>query len=100
MTPDEIRAAVLRALGSVAPEADLEQLRPDVGFREQLDIDSMDFLNFVITLHKQLGIDIPEGDYARLATLQGCVEYLTSRQAAPASSSRPRPSAEVPPAQV
>jgi acyl carrier protein len=78
MTPDEIRAAVLRALGGVAPEANLEHLQPDVSFREQLDIDSMDFLNFVIALHKELGVEIPEQDYPRLATLRGCTEYLGS----------------------
>ena len=78
MTPDDIRAAVLRALGRIAPEADLEHLKPDVSFREQLDIDSMDFLNFVIALHKTLKVEIPEKDYPKLATLQGCMDYLTS----------------------
>lgn len=78
MTPDDIRAAVLRALGSVAPEADLEHLQPDVGFREQLDIDSMDFLNFVIALHKETHVEVPERDYPKLATLHGCIDYLTS----------------------
>ena len=77
MTPDDIRAAVLRALGGVAPEADLEHLKPDVSFREQLDIDSMDFLNFVIALHKAFRIEIPEKDYPKLATLDGCIAYLT-----------------------
>lgn len=77
MTPDDIRAAVLSALGGVAPEADLEHLKPEVGFREQLDIDSMDFLNFVIALHKAFRIEIPEKDYPKLATLDGCVAYLT-----------------------
>ena len=76
MTPDDIRAAVLRALGGVAPEADLEHLKPDVSFREQLDIDSMDFLNFVIALHKEFRTEIPEKDYPKLATLDGCVAYL------------------------
>jgi acyl carrier protein len=85
MTPDDIRAAVHRALGGVAPEADLEQLQPDVSFREQLDIDSMDFLNFVIALHKELHIEIPEKDYPKLATLQGCVAYLSANQ----NTSRP-----------
>jgi acyl carrier protein len=80
MTPDAIRTAVLHALGGVAPEADLEQLQPDVGFREQLDIDSMDFLNFVIGLHKELQVDISEKDYPKLSTLQGCLDYLTSLQ--------------------
>jgi acyl carrier protein len=77
MTPDDIRAAVLRALGGVAPEADLEHLKSDVSFREQLDIDSMDFLNFVIALHKALRIEISEKDYPKLTTLDACVAYLT-----------------------
>ncbi len=76
MTRDEIRATVLRALGEIAPEADLASLAPDVEFREQLDLDSMDFLNFVVGLHAALGVDIPESDYPKLATLDGCVEYL------------------------
>ncbi len=76
MTPDDIRATVLRALGGVAPEADLEHLDPDVSFRDQLDIDSMDFLNFVIALHRELHIDIPESDYPKLFTLKGCTNYL------------------------
>jgi acyl carrier protein len=78
MTTDEIRAAVFRALSGVAPEADPEQLKANVGLREQLDIDSMDFLNFVIALHKDLGVEIPEKDYPKLATLQGCIDYLTA----------------------
>jgi acyl carrier protein len=98
MTPDHTRAAVLRALGGVAPEADLEHLAPNASFREQLDIDSMDFLNFAIALHKELHVEIPEKDYPKLATLQGCVEYLTSRKPTLASSSPPRSSAEGPPA--
>ena len=76
MTRDEIRATVLRALGEIAPEADLATLEPDVPFRDQLDLDSMDFLNFVIALHAALDVDIPEADYPKLATLDGCVDYL------------------------
>lgn len=79
MTRDDIRAAVLRALGDVAPEADLASLRPDRDLRDQLDLDSMDMLNAVIALHHALGIDIPEADYARLATLDGAVDYLAGR---------------------
>ena len=80
MTPNAIRAVVFRALGAVAPEADLDSLQPEVSFREQLDLDSMDFLNFVIGLHKDLHVDIPEKDYPKLMTLKGCIEYLTPRQ--------------------
>jgi acyl carrier protein len=74
------RAAVLRVLGEIAPEADLSSLKPDVAFREQLDLDSMDVLNFVVGLHAALGVEIPEADYPRLATLDACVEYLASRR--------------------
>jgi acyl carrier protein len=83
MTTDEVRAAVFRTLGQIAPEADPASLKPDVSFREQLDMDSMDFLNFVIGLHKTLGVDIPEKDYPRLSTVNGCLAYLTPRPGAP-----------------
>jgi acyl carrier protein len=76
MTRDEIRASVLRVLGEIAPESDLSTLEADVSFRDQLDVDSMDLLNFVIALHTALHVDIPEADYPRLATLDGCVDYL------------------------
>ena len=78
MTRDEIRATVLRVLGEIAPEADLASLEPDVGFLEQLDLDSMDVLNFVVGLHAALGVEIPEADYPKLATLDGCLDYLTA----------------------
>ncbi|MGH7165428.1 MAG: acyl carrier protein, partial [Nitrospiraceae bacterium] len=60
---------MLRILGEIAPEADLSTLKPDVNFRDQLDIDSMDFLNFVIALHEALRVEIPEADYPKLASL-------------------------------
>jgi acyl carrier protein len=75
---DELQATVLRVLGEIAPEADLASLRPDVGFRDQLDLDSMDVLNFMVGLHAALGVEIPEADYPKLATLDGCVEYLAA----------------------
>jgi acyl carrier protein len=76
MTDNAIRETVLRVLGGIAPEADPSTLEPDVSFRDQLDIDSMDFLNFAIGLHEELGVEIPEADYRKLETLDGCVEYL------------------------
>jgi acyl carrier protein len=76
VTADEIRTTVLRLLGDIAPEADLTVVRPDVPLREQLDLDSMDVLNLMIALHEKLGVEIPESDYAKLATLDGCVGYL------------------------
>jgi acyl carrier protein len=82
MTENEIRETVLRVLGGIAPEADPATLKPDVSFRDQLDIDSMDFLNFAIGLHEELGVEIPEADYPKLQTLDGCVEYLALAVAA------------------
>jgi acyl carrier protein len=76
MNRDEIQAAVLEALTSIAPEADLSSLQFDKSIREQLDIDSMDFLNFVIMIHKKLHVDIPERDYPKLVTINACVQYL------------------------
>lgn len=84
MTHQEIRKAVLRILGTIAPEADLSNIQPGVAFRDQLDLDSMDILNFVIALHKEFNVDIPEADYTRLTTLDGCATYLESHQTSPA----------------
>ncbi len=78
MTREEIRATALRVLGEIAPEADLASLAPDIGLRDQLDLDSMDILNFVVGLHAALGVEIPESDYPKLATLDGCVDYLAA----------------------
>lgn len=70
---------MLRVLAEIAPEADLAALKPDVAFRDQLDLDSMDLLNVVIGLHAALGVEIPEADYPSLATPDGCVDYLLSK---------------------
>jgi acyl carrier protein len=82
MTRDEIRSALLAALGAVAPEADLEHLDPRLDLREQLEIDSMDLLNVAIGVHERTGVEIPEADYPKLATLDSAVTYLASRLAA------------------
>lgn len=76
MKKEEIGETVLRVLGEIAPEADLSSIKPDVPFRDQLDLDSMDLLNFVIALHETLGVEIPEADYGKLATLAEGVDYL------------------------
>jgi acyl carrier protein len=79
MTPTEIRETVFRVLGNIAPEVKPDQIKPDLSLRDQLDLDSMDFLNFVIGVHKELRVEIPEADYPKLGTLNGCVAYLTAR---------------------
>lgn len=82
MTKDEIREIVLHVLGKIAPEADMSQIKPNLRVRDQLDIDSMDLLNFVVGLHRELQVEIPEADYPRLATLDGCVDYLAVQKKA------------------
>ena len=79
MTAAEIKDVVLGALTGVAPEIDPASIQAGVSFRDQLDVDSMDFLNFVIALHTSLGLDIPEADYPKLATLDSAVAYLASK---------------------
>jgi acyl carrier protein len=73
---EQLLRQVLRALAGVAPDADLASLRPDQAFRDQIELDSLDFLNFVLALEKHLRIEVPESDYPKLATLDGCVAYL------------------------
>ncbi|HQR12916.1 MAG TPA: acyl carrier protein [Nitrospira sp.] len=72
------RAHLLRLLGEIAPEADLATLNPDVSFRDQLDLDSMDFLNFVVSLHRAFHIEIPESDYPKYTTLSGCLAQVAA----------------------
>ncbi len=86
MTRDEIMAVVRSILGGIAPEVDLAAVKPDADLRDELDIDSMDFLHFVVALHDRLGVDVPEADYPRIRTLDGCLAYLAER-VAPARAS-------------
>ena len=79
MTREEIRHAVLAALADVAPEADLGRLAPDAELRETLDLDSMDFLRVVQRIATATGVEIPDADAGRLATLADCIEYLAKR---------------------
>ena len=79
MTEAEIKKAVRDALSNVAPEVNLDAIDPGKDLREQIDIDSVDFLNFIIGLHKALNLEIPDADVAKLSTLNGCAEYLVSR---------------------
>lgn len=78
---DALRALVLDALREVAPDVDAAAASgSDESFVETFGFDSVDFLNFVEGLHQRTGIEIPEREYARLLTVDGCVEYLASRQ--------------------
>lgn len=79
MSSLNVRNIVQEALGNIAPEMDIGTVDPSADLREALDIDSMDFLNFVTAMHCQLGVDVPETDYGKLATLDGAVAYFETR---------------------
>ena len=81
MTKDEIRAEVLDILADIAPDEDLSSLDDSKSFREQMELDSMDFLDIVMELRKAYRIQIPEEDYHNLVTMQSTVDYLTPRLA-------------------
>lgn len=76
MTDAERAALIKDVLAGIAPEAADTELPPEADLRETLDLDSMDFMNFVIGLHERTGIDIPEADYPKLFTLEGAMAYL------------------------
>jgi acyl carrier protein len=79
MSKTDIRAVLLEELGNIAPEIDLQTVDPSADLREALDIDSMDFLNFVTAIHHRLGVDIPEIDYPKLVTLRGAIAYVEGK---------------------
>jgi acyl carrier protein len=79
MKEEQIKETILRLIRGIAPEAELEHLEPDKGFRDQFDFDSVDFLNLALALQEELKITIPETDFPELATLGGCVHYLQSK---------------------
>lgn len=76
MTPVEVRAAILDVLGRIAPELDAAALDPDAPLREQVDLDSFDFLNVLIALNERLHVEVPERDYAAVQTLNAMVRYF------------------------
>jgi acyl carrier protein len=83
MNDPEIRVIVLTTLKTIAPELDEGSLRADRPLRAQVDLDSMDWLNFLLGLHEKLKVEIPESDYARLTTLDNVVAYLAKAQTRP-----------------
>ncbi|MCA8920574.1 MAG: acyl carrier protein [Planctomycetes bacterium] len=76
MQATEIKPVILDIIGDIAPDEDLSDVKPDVRLRDQLDLDSMDFLDIVMELRKRYGVEVPEADYPQLATLDSCEAYL------------------------
>ena len=79
MSPDEIKAVLFDILAGIAPEADPATIKHDEDLRDQLDVDSMDLLNFVVGIHERLHVDVPESDYGQLGTLDEIVAYVGAR---------------------
>ena len=79
MTKDQIRQAILDIIADIAPDEDLSDVKDDVRLREQLDLDSMDFLDIVMELRKRYNVEVPEADYMQLASLSSSVAYLEPR---------------------
>ena len=79
MDEQAIRDTLFAVLRTVAPEVTPDEIVADQPLRDQVDLDSMDFLNFLIRLHERLGVDVPESDYAKLVTLNDFVAYLGAR---------------------
>ncbi len=85
MSNQQVRDIILDIIATVAPDADLSELKGDLRLRDQLDLDSMDFLDIVMELRKRHKVEVPKEDYPELATLDGCVSYLERRLAAAVS---------------
>jgi acyl carrier protein len=79
MDKDQLRMVVLATLTGIAPEVEADELSDDKPLRNQVDLDSMDWLNFLLGLHERLAVDIPEADYAKLVTLADILAYLEAR---------------------
>ncbi len=79
MTRTEIRDVIAEILEDIAPDENLEDLQDEVPFREQMELDSMDFLDIVMELRKRYRVTVPEEDYPALASMQSTVEYLEPR---------------------
>ena len=79
MTEDQVKQIVLDIIKEIAPDEDTSDLKGAINLREQMDLDSMDFLDIVMELRKQHGIEVPEADYPELASLDSCANYLTPK---------------------
>ncbi|MEC9228722.1 MAG: acyl carrier protein [Verrucomicrobiota bacterium] len=79
MTKDQVKQIVIDIINEIAPDEDTSDLKGAINLREQMDLDSMDFLDIVMELRKQHGIEVPEADYPELASLDSCANYLTPK---------------------
>ncbi len=85
MTAKDIKNIVVNIIKDIAPDEDLSNIKDDVALRDQLELDSMDFLDIVMELRKKHNIEVPEQDYPKLASLASCAEYLLPKFTATAA---------------
>lgn len=81
MTTEDVKKIVIDIIADVAPDEEVEGINPEQSLRDQLDLDSMDFLDIVMELRKRHKVEVPSEDYPELATLNSCVAYLTPKMA-------------------
>ena len=81
MTREEIGKAIIEIIQDILPDEDFSGIKPDVRLRDQIGLDSMDFLDIVMELRKRYGVEVPEADYPQLATLNSCMDYLAPKMA-------------------
>lgn len=82
MSREHTRTLLLQALTEIAPEVEADALQPAQALRHQVDLDSADWLNFLVAVHEKLGVEIPDAEAARLDTLDKLVDYCEARQPA------------------
>ena len=79
MTEDQVKQIVIEIIAEIAPDEDTSNIKPEINLREQMDLDSMDFLDIVMELRKQHNSEVREADYPQLASLDTCAAYLTPK---------------------
>lgn len=82
-TAEQIRQAVLKFISDIAPEVNLKEIVPGKLLRDQIDLDSIDFLRLLTMIHEVLGVNIPESDYAKLVSLEDIIAYLEAKTTSP-----------------
>lgn len=79
MNPQALKESVCHLILNIAPEVDMNALDPNINMREELDLDSIDFIRLLTSIEQKLGVNIPEGDYTQVETLQKMLDYITAK---------------------
>lgn len=80
MNPQALKESVCHLILNIAPEVDMNALDPNINMREELDLDSIDFIRLLTSIEQKLGVNIPEGDYTQVETLQKMLDYITAKR--------------------